>query len=1628
MDPILLKSSMFGFRGSQKRSQFLPRFRHPLAFLIQWFAIIGLLLQPVPLSFADDANLLDSDGDGMPDAWEQAHGLNPGDLTDAFQDQDGDRVPNLWEYQGGTDPSNISSTPPPEIIVDGSQPTDATQGRYATLQEAYDASAIESEDGLSWHYGYIAVRPGVYTAGVNGSMVPKKLLWLADVGGQVVIQCTGAAMIIAEEAVVDGFTIVGGSGGGPGIVVPSTPGGLAPEIRIVNSIISGCDATSDPDWNGAGGVINNGADLWLVQNTLVGNHGTAADAVLNQSGTIRLLNSVVGWQVAGSSSPAVSDMCAGLTVTSSIITGMGGAFNSWSDDPMLSVKGGHLTALSTSCLQRGVSTGLGVIVDIHGQPLSSSFPDLGAEQWVSTTGTGLPDWYAQRMVAAGMAGSISSVNPAWDYSGNGYSAMQEFQRGVLPGQTPFAGQAADAYALYFNSDRPALTAGQTATLSAQLVNVTRGIPVAGASVVFTTTAGDGTVDNTTLTTAVTDGSGTCYALYTGGSSEGGSQVSVQDLNGFGATASLNLLKDSYYLQLWPDKNPFSIEEHVTIFASLISTVTNTAYTGPAPLYFSSDVGSLDSTVAYADNTSGTYAVGFGCSTVGQATIHVWDGSGLGIDGGTTLQVFDDSQPPPDTYGLQLWAEQTTIYQGQSTTVHARIMRTNTGEVMTGALPLNFIVASGSGSLNVSTVYPDDGGTYSISYSSGDYGMVQINAWDGSVYQISNSCTIEVLWADNSGGGGDTGQQDGIVYNLSLWADQTFLTPGQTTNLYAHLNVPQAGVPINFSVSSGNGYLTTISTTTDTDGMAVVTFTGGYTDSQVYVSDGWGLAPPNTIGFGADNGIPNTYALGIQSDYNALAQGGTTNVYATLLDTTTGAPSPMPGVDIYFEISAGDGSLSSNIATTNNEGIATIVLTGGSSLTQINAYDLNVYNTRASLVVTVIAPTYALSLSALNTTLVPGASTMITAQLTADGSPMGSGHLLSSTVTEGDGIVATSPFGQTSIDLVTDENGCVTFPFLSGYLNSTISIWDDTGMGANTTLTINVNQISTSDNYVLNTWSEKTLLAPGESTTVHAQLIDTNTSSPVVGVPLWFTVYSPADASLAGALNSNASNFTTCVTGPDGTCQVTYTGGSNDGLLGIGDSYNLGLSTECFFGLQDEQFILTLNSSSPQLNQGDLATIYAFVSNSAGGQPIEGMALNFTVSNGNGTLDKFTGTTDANGQATVSFTGGTVASTITVTDARSLNLTSTLQQDVISTYGIILRPDHARLNPGDTTMVRAQMLNLTSGEPLSDSVINFSIGSDSDGTFSDGSTATTLNTDSQGRCAVAFTAGSTPTTISAFDNGTFGISASCGIVVVVGPTYSLSLSVATSPLAAGASTTISALLVDDNDVVVDGAPINFSVYGNGVISASSATTNSSGVCSITFTGGNSQSQINAFDAAGYGTAAACTIAVAVYTPPPPPPLAISTTTLPGGNVGSNYTATITAVNGTSPYTFSISSGSLPAGFTLSGNGVLTGLGDGPEAIADTYNFTVQVHDSSNKTASRQLSLVLGPVLIGGPDDDFDHDGLSNAEELALGTDPRSWDTDGDGISDGLEMSEGTDAKNPSSNSASLIALTFRSPVE
>lgn len=89
----------------------------------------------------------------------------------------------------------------------------------------------------------------------------------------------------------------------------------------------------------------------------------------------------------------------------------------------------------------------------------------------------------------------------------------------------------------------------------------------------------------------------------------------------------------------------------------------------------------------------------------------------------------------------------------------------------------------------------------------------------------------------------------------------------------------------------------------------------------------------------------------------------------------------------------------------------------------------------------------------------------------------------------------------------------------------------------------------------------------------------------------------------------------------------------------------------------------------------------------------------------------------------------------------------------------------------------------------------------------------------------------------------------------------------------------------------------------------------------------------------------------------PPPVITTTTLPGGTEGTAYSQTVATSGGAGTLTLTISTGSLPAGLTMSSGGAITGTPTGPNL---TSNFTVKVTDSSTagaQSATQALSILI-----------------------------------------------------------------------
>jgi hypothetical protein len=125
--------------------------------------------------------------------------------------------------------------------------------------------------------------------------------------------------------------------------------------------------------------------------------------------------------------------------------------------------------------------------------------------------------------------------------------------------------------------------------------------------------------------------------------------------------------------------------------------------------------------------------------------------------------------------------------------------------------------------------------------------------------------------------------------------------------------------------------------------------------------------------------------------------------------------------------------------------------------------------------------------------------------------------------------------------------------------------------------------------------------------------------------------------------------------------------------------------------------------------------------------------------------------------------------------------------------------------------------------------------------------------------------------------------------------------------------------------------------------------------------------------------------------------VAPATLPNGTVGVAYAQTIAASGSTGPFTFTVTSGTLPAGLRLSTSGALSGT---PTA-AGAFAVTVTATNATNESGSQPYTLTVDPgssppppgVVVG----DF-FAAPSGQDEGRGGRSIAVGDVSGDGVAD------------------------------
>lgn len=148
---------------------------------------------------------------------------------------------------------------------------------------------------------------------------------------------------------------------------------------------------------------------------------------------------------------------------------------------------------------------------------------------------------------------------------------------------------------------------------------------------------------------------------------------------------------------------------------------------------------------------------------------------------------------------------------------------------------------------------------------------------------------------------------------------------------------------------------------------------------------------------------------------------------------------------------------------------------------------------------------------------------------------------------------------------------------------------------------------------------------------------------------------------------------------------------------------------------------------------------------------------------------------------------------------------------------------------------------------------------------------------------------------------------------------------------------------------------------------------------------------------------------------------SSPTIAPATVGAPAARTLTASGGATPYAFTVTAGSLPAGTALASSGSLSGT---PTA-AGTASFTVQVAEAGGATASQACTWLVNPApavttasLPGGTI------GVAYSRTLAAsgGTAPLAWSLSAGALPSGLALaSNGTIAGTPSAGGTAAFTV-------
>lgn len=916
------------------------------------------------------------------------------------------------------------------------------------------------------------------------------------------------------------------------------------------------------------------------------------------------------------------------------------------------------------------------------------------------------------------------------------------------------------------------------------------------------------------------------------------------------------------------------------------------------------------------STSGTTLTGLTPNTPYTLRVQAIDALG-NFDGNVVSRSFTTTE----LVKLSMSAPVTSLAAGTPTTITVQAYNANGTPQTVGGLPVVPSIASGTSSGNFSSVIDNNDGTYKFNFTPTVVGTaITIDVSINITFFLNNTVGLTIVPGAASSANSAISISSGTVVsgnNVTVTA----------TVRDAFNNPINSGPTIAFTKTGGTSTGNFSSVTNQGNGVYSASYTGitaGSAQTLGIKVDTTALTPTTSIQVLPGTPVSANSTLTISAA--TISSGTVANVTAVLKDINS---NPVPsGVMLVINKSGGTSSGILDSIVNHNDGSYTTTYTGGTSGTaQTISMSVDGVTLSPTVTVTVVpgAPVLAnSSLTVTSPTVVSGGFVTITATLKdINSNPIDSGVTVSFTKTGG---TSTGAFGS-----VTNQgNGVYNIRYtgiVAGTAQTIAVLVNGTSLGASVTETVQVGAPSPTQSSI--SISSATVIS-GQAVTVTAIIKDDNNNPITSGVAITFAKNSGTSTGTFGSV-TNAGN---------GVYTVSYTGvaaGSAQTISVLTDATALGPSTSISVlnGAPD----LTnsnLAIASNAITSGQVTTVTATIKDLNNNPISSGITVSFTKTGGTSTGTFSSVTNQGNGVYTLTYTGvvaGTAQNIKVLTGGTDLglNVTVTVSPGAPS-------PSQSSLSLTSATVVSGQSVTATAtvkdanNNPITSGVaITFSkAGGTSTGTFG------TVTNVGAGVYTVTYTgvASGTAQTIGILTDGAaLGPSATLTVLNGAPNTANSTLTIGSSAITSGQTTTVTATIKDLNNNPLDsGVTVTFSKTGGTSTGTFSSVTNQGGgVYTVTYTGvaaGTAQTIKVLAD----GTDVGLTVTVAVS--PGAPSATTSTITVGSSTVISGQAVTVTAtikdansnpITSGVAITFSKSGGSSTGTFgtiTPQGNGVYT----------------------------------------------------------------------------------------------------------